>query len=90
MLDSLRGNLMNGDKKILGTFPGFSRGLDYDGRYYFVGQNKNRNYTKNFGSSNNISLDNSIVIFDSTNKISKSLPLNNISEIHSINILKKD
>lgn len=90
ILDSLKGDLRNGDKEVLGTFPGFSRGLDFDGRYYFIGQSKNRNFSKNIGNSNNISLDNSVIVFDSQNKISKSLPLNNISEIHSVNLLNSN
>ena len=87
VLDSLRGNLYVGDKEITGTFPGFSRGLDHNGKYFFIGQSKNRNYSKVYGTSNNISLDNSVIMFDPNTKISKSLFLNNISEIHSVNVL---
>jgi hypothetical protein len=88
VLDSLRGNLLTNNFQIVGSFPGFTRGLDFDGSYYYVGQSRNRNYSKYLGISNNISLDTSIIIFDPVTKVSKSIFLpNSISEIHSILLL---
>jgi len=88
VLDSLRGNLLTNNFQIVGSFPGFTRGLDFDGSYYFVGQSRNRNYSKYLGISNNVSLDTSIIIFDPVTKVSKSIFLpNSISEIHSILLL---
>jgi hypothetical protein len=75
ILDSLRGNLLTNNFQTQGSFPGFTRGLDYDGRYFYIGQSKNRNYSKTIGVSNNISIDTSVIIFNPVNKISKSISL---------------
>ena len=73
------------NNKSIQNFPAFTRGLDFDGRYYFVGQSRNRNYSKNIGVSKNISIDSGIIIFDNNTKVSRFLQLNpKLSEIHSI------
>lgn len=89
VLDSLNGHLMADNGQITGTFPGFTRGIDFDGEFYYVGQSKNRNYSKVVGLSNNISVDCSIIVFDPTKKVSRSFqfPIE-IGEIHSILILE--
>lgn len=88
VLDSLRGQLKVHNAQVIGQFPGFSRGLDYDGIYYYIGQSRNRNYSKYLGLSNNISIDTSVIIFDETTKVSRSLQLPpKLSEIHSILLL---
>ncbi len=85
VLDSLRGSLRKNNAQVIGQFPAFTRGLGYDGIYYYIGQSRNRNFTKNMGLSNNISIDASIVIFDEYTKVSRSLQLPiQMSEIHSI------
>ena len=62
--------------------------IDFDGFYYFVGQSRNRNYSKNLGVSKNISIDAGIIIFDPVTKASRFLQLPpKISEIHSILLL---
>ena len=88
VLDSLNGHLMTDNGEISGTFPGFTRGLDFDGEFYYVGQSKNRNYSKVVGRSNNISVDCSVIVFDPLRKVSRSfqLPIE-IGEIHSILLL---
>ena len=88
ILDSLRGQLKTNNLSVVGEFPAFTRGLDHDGVYYFIGQSRNRNYSKNIGISKNISIDAGVIIFDSTTKASRFLQLNpKISEIHSILLL---
>lgn len=88
VLDSLNGHLMADNGEITGTFPGFTRGLDFDGQFYYVGQSKNRNYSKVVGRSNNISVDCSVIVFDPIRKVSRSFqfPIE-IGEIHSILLL---
>ena len=85
ILDSLRGHLRCVNFSIQGSFPGFTRGLDYDGEFYYVGQSKNRNFSQILGLSNNISISCGIIIFNNLNKISRfiSTPMN-IGEIHSV------
>ena len=88
ILDSLKGNLLSNNFQVLGSFPGFSRGLDYDGKFFYIGQSRNRNYSKILGISNNISIDSSIIIFEPETKVSKSILIpSTISEIHSIMVL---
>ena len=83
--DSLKGNLLGNNFNIVGNFPAFTRGLDFDGSFFYIGQSKNRNFSKNIGLSNNISIDAGIIVFDEKTKISKFLQVSpKISEIHSI------
>ena len=85
VLDSLRGNLLSHNFQVIGTFPGFTRGLDFDGRFFYIGQSRNRNHSKYLGKSDNISIDSSIIIFDPITKVSKSIFLpTDIAEIHSL------
>lgn len=88
VLDSLRGQLKKNNAQVIGEFPGFSRGLAHDGIYYYIGQSRNRNYSRYLGVSKNISLDTSIIVFDEYTKVSRSLFLPpKLSEIHSIEVL---
>ncbi|OUW35609.1 MAG: hypothetical protein CBD35_06515 [Verrucomicrobia bacterium TMED175] len=84
VLDSLRGGLIAGSQNIA-LFTGFSRGLSFDGDYFYVGQSRNRNFSIINQQKNNISIDNSILIYDSKNKFSRNIYLpNTISEIHEV------
>lgn len=88
VLDSLRGGLVRNNAQTVGRFPAFTRGLDNDGVYHYIGQSRNRNFSKNLGNSLNISIDTAVVIFDETTKVSRTIQLpSTISEIHSIAIL---
>ncbi len=88
VLDSLPGYLRKNNAQVVGQFPGFTRGLDYDGALFYIGQSRNRNYSKYLGLSNNISIDAGIIIFDEITKVSRTLQLPpQLSEIHSILLL---
>lgn len=85
VLNSLPGELRNNNAGVMGKFPAFTRGLAHDGVYYFIGQSRNRNYSKNIGVSLNVSIDAGIIIFDAHTKASRFLQLPpKISEIHAI------
>lgn len=85
ILDSLPGHLRFNNLSIQGTFPAFTRGLDYKNGLYFIGQSKNRNYSKVLGISNNISIDCGVVVFNPILKASRFLQFpHSIGEIHSI------
>jgi len=85
VLDSLPGHLRFNNFSIQGTFPAFTRGLMYDQGLYFIGQSKNRNYSKVMGLSNNISIDCGIIIFNPILKVSRFIQLPyTIGEIHAI------
>lgn len=85
ILDSLPGHLRFNNMTIQGTFPAFTRGLDYKHGLYYVGQSKNRNYSKVIGISNNISIDCGVIVFNPVLKASRLLQFpHSIGEIHSI------
>ncbi len=85
ILDSLPGHLRFNNMSIQGTFPAFTRGLDYKNGLYYIGQSKNRNYSKVLGISNNISIDCGVVVFNPILKASRFLQFPHaIGEIHSI------
>tara|TARA_B100000963_G_scaffold335460_1_gene329597 strand:+ start:603 stop:1796 length:1194 start_codon:yes stop_codon:yes gene_type:complete len=89
VLDSLPGHLRFNNLSIQGTFPAFTRGLDYRNGLYYIGQSKNRNYSKVMGISNNISIDCGVVIFNPELKASRFIQFpHTIGEIHSIIALK--
>lgn len=85
VLDSLPGHLRFSNFSVQGTFPAFTRGLAYHQGLYFIGQSKNRNYSKVMGLSNNISIDCGIVVFNPILKASRFIQVPyTIGEIHSI------
>ena len=88
VLDSLRGQLRIGNIGVAGQFPGFTRGLGYDGVYYYIGQSRNRNHSKCVGLTNGVSIDTAIIMFDPTSKVYRSFQLPpEISEIHSVLVI---
>jgi hypothetical protein len=89
VLDSLRGTVLGNNMQEMGKFPGFTRGFAYDGSYLYIGQSRNRNFSRQLGISNNISIDSGIVIFDERTKVSRTiqLPLT-VTEIHGISLIK--
>ena len=90
VLDSLRGELKTNNARAIGRFPAFTRGLDFDGVYYYIGQSRNRNFSKNLGLSLNISINAAIVIFDHITKASRTIYLpQKLSEIHSILVINE-
>jgi hypothetical protein len=85
ILDSLPGHLRFNNMSIQGTFPAFTRGLDYNNGLYYIGQSKNRNYSRVLGISNNISIDCGVVVFNPILKASRFLQFpHSIGEIHAI------
>ena len=88
VLNSLKGELLYDNFSLKGEFPAFTRGLDYDGLYYYIGQSRNRNFSKSIGLSNNISIDAGIIIFDPKTKLSRFLQVHpKLAEIHSIHTI---
>ena len=85
VLDSLRGRFLKDNFQEVGVFPGFTRGFHYDNRYSYIGQSKNRNFSKQLGVSKNISIDSGVIIFDDLTKVSRTIQLpHSITEIHGI------
>ncbi|MGM0429487.1 MAG: DUF4915 domain-containing protein [Pseudomonadota bacterium] len=88
VLDSLRGGLRQNNASTIGQFSAFTRGLAYNGHLFFVGQSRNRNFSKNVGLSKNISIDTGVVAFDPITKVSRFFQLpSKLSEIHGLLII---
>ena len=88
VLNSFKGELLAYNMSVIGKFPAFARGLDFKDGYYYVGQSRNRNFSKLLGNSLNTSIDSGIIIFESKNKLSRFLQLHpKLSEIHSIMLI---
>lgn len=84
-LESLPGYLKSSNNKIIGKFPAFTRGLDYDENFYYIGQSRNRNHSKNIGINYNTSIDSGIIMFDPLTKLSKFIQVSHkITEIHTV------
>ena len=89
VLDSFRGRLCRSGGRVVGQFSGFARGLAHDGRFFYVGQNRNRQYHKLPAGAACLSLDTAIVLFDERTKLSRSLPLpRGLTDVHSILVLE--
>ena len=85
ILDSLPGHLRFNNLSVQGTFPAFTRGLTRNKGLYYIGQSKNRNYSRVIGVSNNISIDCGVIVFNPELKASRFLQFpNTIGEIHAV------
>lgn len=71
---SLDLNLSDTDKTVA-RFGGFTRGLAYDGRYFFVGQSSMRHLEEVLKYNLNVSMDVGIHIFDSQTHTNRFFPL---------------
>ena len=85
VLDSLPGHLRFSNLAVQGTFPAFTRGLSFKDGLYYVGQSKNRNFSRVIGLSNNVSIDCGVIVYDPELKVSRFLQLPYaIGEVHTI------
>lgn len=82
-IDSMHSELRS-SRNTIGKFSGFLRGLDFDGRYYYVGTTEHRYPEKLRGLSLNISLDTGFYLFDAESKMSRFFPLASTDGIHSV------
>ncbi len=86
-LDSMRGEFFIGNKKPAGKFPGFARGLAYDGRFYYVGQSEDMYMSRLFGVSLNIMCNAGVYLFDVETKVSRFYSFPFMMNIHDLLIL---
>lgn len=84
VLNSMEGELWSGSYDLVGKTHGFARGLDWDGKYYYIGITEHRYPEKLYGISDNISMDTGFYIFDPKTKMSKFVGLPKIESIHSL------
>jgi hypothetical protein len=87
-LDSMRGNFHLYPQKIETHFNGFVRGLDFDGKYYYIGQSIHRYFDRMMGHSDNISVDCGVFVLDNSSKACKFYPAPTLKDINTIKLLK--
>lgn len=86
-LDSMRGELNIASHKVETRLNGFVRGLDFDGRYYYVGQSLHRYFDRMAGYSNNISMDCGFFMFDSASKACKFFSTPALNDVNTLKLL---
>jgi hypothetical protein len=86
-LESPKGNLYLANYAIAGRFPGFARGLAFDGRYYYVGQSETMYLQRNFGQAGNVMMNAGVYLFDAETKASRFYPMLDNMNVHDLMIL---
>ena len=84
----MRGEFCKGDRPI-GMFNGFTRGLAYDGAYYFVGQSENRYFDYFKGTRLNVGMNAGFCLFDEDTKASKLFTMPQLHQVHDLLCLKE-
>ena len=85
ILDSFKGRLLGQNFNELAQLPGFVRGYDSDAQYYYLGESKNRNFSRMESGRSPVSLDSKITVIDREYLFCRSIPLpRHISEIHAL------
>jgi hypothetical protein len=89
ILDSFKGRLLGPNFTEIGQLPGFTRGFDQSDDYFFLGESKNRNFSRLETARSPVSIDSRITVISKHYKFSRSIPLPaRISEIHSVILLR--
>ena len=86
-LDSMRGNLQMYPQTIETHVNGFARGLDYGGKYFYIGQSVHRHFDRLNGYSNNIATDCGVFVFDNSSKACRFYPTPTLGNINTIKLL---
>ena len=84
--NSVRGDLLlNG--KIIGNFPGFLRGVDFDENYFYLGQSETLYMSEFKFKYKNVMNNAGIYLFDINTKSSRFLPTPSLMNIHDIKVI---
>jgi hypothetical protein len=83
MLDSMNGHLLQDMNVVLATFNGFMRGLEFNGKYCYIGQSQQRHVTR-LRDRPNTSIDCGIHILDLDSHVSRFEQLNDLQDIYQI------
>ncbi|MBF0282565.1 MAG: DUF4915 domain-containing protein [Zetaproteobacteria bacterium] len=86
-LNSMRGDLHIAAHRVESHFNGFIRGLDFDGRYYYIGQSTHRYFDLMEGSSNNISIDSGVYVYDAATHATRFFQTPMIKDINTLLVL---
>lgn len=87
ILDSMRGYFYKTDKKVVGEFFGFVRGIAFDGHYYFIGQSETRYFDRLKGLRNNIGMNAGFYLFDEETKASRFFSMPTLHQVRDLVIL---
>lgn len=86
-LDSLAGKFYKSTERVAGTFTGsFTRGLAFDGKYYYVGASENRSPLRSQEFLNYISMNAGFYLFDDESKVGKFFEIPRARQIRSVAI----
>jgi hypothetical protein len=85
ILNSFKGTLLGNNFNIMATLSGFVRGYDSDNNYHFIGESKNRNFSRMETGRTPVSIDTKITLINKKFGFCRSIYLPNpISEVHSV------
>ncbi len=85
ILDSFKGRLLGRNFNEIAQLPGFVRGYDSDSDYYYIGESKNRNFSRMNNDRSPVSLDSKITVINKKLSFCRSIALpKHISEIHAV------
>lgn len=88
-VDSMNSHLYQGDKKKIGSFTGFIRGIDFDGKYWFVGQSESRYFDRLEGIKNYISMSSGFYLFDEYSKAGKFFQTPQVRQVRNLLVENK-
>jgi len=83
VLDSLTGKILNSRREIIGHFPGFIRGIDYQGNLLFIGQSQDM-YLSERQSNYSSVLNSGIYVYDLSTNASIFNSIDGIMNIHDV------
>ena len=88
ILNSFKGEILRNNFEIFGVLPGFVRGYDENSKYMFVGESKNRNFSRLETGRMPVTVDSKITVINKERGFARSVPLpQKISEIHSLSLV---
>ncbi|MEA3346891.1 MAG: hypothetical protein U9Q21_02240 [Candidatus Auribacterota bacterium] len=88
VLDSMYGYFYKTDKKVIGDFFGFIRGIAYDNVYYYIGQSETRYFDRLKGIRKNIGMNAGFYLFDEETKAAKFFTIPKLRQVRDIVVLK--
>ncbi len=85
VLNSFRGEILGGNFEVQFTLPGFVRGFDETPDYLFIGESKNRNFSRLAAGRSPVSIDSRVTVLHKRGGFCRSIPLpTSVSEVHAV------
>ena len=86
-LDSMRGRLHVSNQSIAAEFPGFARGLAYDGNFYYVGMSEDMYLSRVYSQRNCIMMNAGFYMLDLMTRAARFYPMLDNMNIHDLMVL---